>query len=382
VKRLIVEGWRFIPHSYALVNHWQLLSLLKRNDVSLSVRDAPYFSRQWRPTRGLFSQELEDRLAAIPQAGENDRADALLRMTYPYDFSLSGATRTAVFGTSEFKTLWPLHFRAQPDFDRLSRSPTFAVVTPSNWSREGFLRDGLREDQVHVVPHGVNIDTFRPEPRSRDAARRQFGLSGFTFGNASSMSPNKGIEFLLRAFAAVAARYPGVHLLLKGADGIYPSKGTLRGAIAKTLSGAGSHVISRIHYFGDTISAATMADFYRAIDVYVSPYSGEGFNLPVLEAMACGTPVICTKGGATDDFTDPSFSRHIDSKLKPIEIDGIAGFQLEPSVDHLIGLMIEAAQDGNWRKTAAVEGPKHAAKYNWDAVAARLLDAIFPSSAA
>ena len=51
MKTLCVEGWRFIHHSYAMVNQWQLLSLLKRNDIALSVRDLPFFNEQWRSTR-------------------------------------------------------------------------------------------------------------------------------------------------------------------------------------------------------------------------------------------------------------------------------------------------------------------------------------------
>src|SRR5674476_10230 len=43
MKTLCVEGWRFIHHSFAMVNQWQLLSLLKRHDISLSTRDVPFF---------------------------------------------------------------------------------------------------------------------------------------------------------------------------------------------------------------------------------------------------------------------------------------------------------------------------------------------------
>ena len=65
-----------------------------------------------------------------------------------------------------------------------------------------------------------------------------------------------------------------------------------------TLSPRTKQLISdKILYDGSTLSTKQMAEFYLAADAYVSPYRAEGFNLPVLEASACGIPVICTKGG-------------------------------------------------------------------------------------
>ena len=50
------------------------------------------------------------------------------------------------------------------------------------------------------------------------------------------------------------------------------------------------------------LNLAQLNSLYNAADVYVTPYRAEGFNLPALEAQACGTPVVATRGGATDDF--------------------------------------------------------------------------------
>ena len=53
------------------------------------------------------------------------------------------------------------------------------------------------------------------------------------------------------------------------------------------------------------LADAEMAALYRACDVLVHPYRGEGFAMPVLEAMASGLPVIHTAGGPTDEFCPP-----------------------------------------------------------------------------
>jgi glycosyltransferase involved in cell wall biosynthesis len=50
------------------------------------------------------------------------------------------------------------------------------------------------------------------------------------------------------------------------------------------------------------LNLAQLNALYNAADAYVTPYRAEGFNLPALEAQSCGTPVVATRGGATDDF--------------------------------------------------------------------------------
>jgi hypothetical protein len=80
---------------------------------------------------------------------------------------------------------------------------------------------------------------------------------------------------------------------------------------------------------------------YGAADVYVSPYRAEGFNLPVLEAMACGLPTLTTKGGPTDDFCNPRSNGFIESTPTRAAIIGqiAPGEYLEPSMNALVALM-------------------------------------------
>jgi glycosyltransferase involved in cell wall biosynthesis len=383
MKTLRVEGWRFIPHSYAIVNQWQLLSLLKRNDVALNTRDLPYFNRYWNSARGLFTAEQEHALSSIP-AATGDTADATYRIAFPYEFSVPEKNRTVVFATSELKCFEDSYFKSSPDIKRLTASQLFAVVTPSHWSREGFLRLGLREEQVIVIPHGIDPDCFsRPTEQTRRGLRSSQGISGFVFANASLMTGNKGIDLLLRAFAAVAEKCPDTRLHLKGTDRLYRSKALLSEAVATLPVNRRSLVVDRLFYFGDTISNKQMAEFYQLSDVYISPYRAEGFNLPVLEASACGTPVICTKGGPTDDFMKPTFAQFIDAKLVPIRVAGTQseGVCLAPDVDHLVHLMFKVMDDKNWREQASAAGEQNAAiHFNWDGIVHNLLDAVFSYS--
>jgi len=121
-----------------------------------------------------------------------------------------------------------------------------------------------------------------------------------------------------------------------------------------------------------------MAMLYRVADAYVTPYRGEGFNMPVLEAAASGVPVICTAGGSTDDFVDDSFALKIRSRLTSISIGDKVGDCLEPDVDHLTDLMCDVIDRSEWRRSAAAAGPRHAAaRYNWNLVSQLLVDTLF-----
>jgi glycosyltransferase involved in cell wall biosynthesis len=381
VKHLCVEGWRFSPHSYAMVNQWQLLSIANRKSIKLTVRDVPYYQQHWRPTKGLFAIEQEKVLSSIPTCGINDRIDALYRIGFPYDFSVPESIRTVVFATSEYQHVDQRYFNRALDIQRLAASELFSVVTPSRWSREGFLRLGLRSEQVVVVPHGVDSHVFtRPTQQERSDLRKKLGVSGFTFANVSAMTDNKGIDLLIRGFAAVVEKRPDCRLMLKGTDSLYQSRDYVGRVISSLSPSAQRRVSDRIFYFGETISNEQMAQFYQVADAYVSPYLAEGFNLPVLEASACGTPVICTKGGPTDDFMRQNFAYFIDSERAGLNQQN-GDTWLKPDLDHLILLMLKMIDDEEWREEASRAAADHAAvHFNWDLVVDALLSTIFRSS--
>jgi glycosyltransferase involved in cell wall biosynthesis len=370
-KRLIVEGWRFLPHSYSIVNQWQLLALSRRNIV-LKVVDVPYYRPSWKAQAGLFEPSAEQALRSIEVAQPAESADVTLRVFSPFTFSPTHSRLTAVFATLEQQLIRKNQVSDPREYEQLRRGPPPAnvkAVTPSRWSAEGFYRAGFDRDQVLVVPHGVDTGTFHPMPNIRKHVRNGIPIldGEFVFLNVGAMSGNKGVDLLLRGFAEVCRKFPYARLVLKGMDHLYDSRALLLKSI-RTLSARDQQlVLQRMTYLGDSLSHQAMAMLYQLADAYVSPYRAEGFNLPVLEAAACGIPIICTGGGPTDDFVTEEFARQIDSRTSVIAIDGRPASQLDPSLEHLIVLMTSAIEDSLWRRHATEAGPRHVdAHYTWD----------------
>jgi hypothetical protein len=100
LKSLTVEGWRFLPHSYAIVNQWQLLALRRRH-VDLKVVDVPFYRASWQAQTGLFDPASEQLLHSLKVAQPDENTDVTLRIFAPFTFLPSRSNLTAVFATLE-----------------------------------------------------------------------------------------------------------------------------------------------------------------------------------------------------------------------------------------------------------------------------------------
>jgi glycosyltransferase involved in cell wall biosynthesis len=234
---------------------------------------------------------------------------------------------------------------------------------------------------VHVVPHGVDPRLFRTDAARRSETRARLGLANaFVFMSVGAMTGNKGIDTLLRAFVRIAATSADARLVLKGADDLYASRDLLRAQLDTLPAADRETVAARVVYLGERQPARDIADLLRAADCYVSPYLAEGFNMPVLEAAACGVPVICTAGGATEDFVDPAFAWRIRSQHAQVRTEGgRVGFAMQPDAEHLVELMLRALDDPQRAHEMGAAGAAQVARdFTWDRVTDRLVKVLFP----
>jgi glycosyltransferase involved in cell wall biosynthesis len=382
-RTLLIEGWRFIPHSYAVVNQFQCLQFLLEPNLTVRHRDMPYYGSHWHAVTGLFDKPAEDAIASMAAPEESETPDAVYRITFPYNVSPSSASRTVVFGTSEFRCIPPSYITGNRPLIEACKTCDALIVTPSNWSRDGFLESGAEPDRVLVIPHGIDPSIFHPVPESeRTAFRAERGISGFAFLTLGAMTGNKRLDVLLKAFAAVARKHPDVRLITKGLGALYPSRELLKSQMKFLTSAEINLVQPRFYYFEQTLSFAEMAKLYQSADAYVTPYSAEGFNMPALEAVATGLPVICTRGGPTDDFTNDDFALRVNSNRviarRPPDPDGSA---VLVNFDHLVHQMMVAVESTDLAQRARRAGPEFvAAGFTWRHVAQRLLRILFDAA--
>jgi glycosyltransferase involved in cell wall biosynthesis len=379
-RTLLVEGWRFIPHSYAIVNQFQCLQFLQEPNLVLRHRDVPYFNPGWRAMSGLFERSAEEAIGGIAGPGAGETPDAVLRITFPYNVSPSVSGRTVVFGTAECRCVPNRYITGGGSLADACRNCDALIVTPSNWSRDGFIHSGAEPDRVIVVPHGIDASIFHPiSPPERAALRGQRGWNGFFFLTLGAMTPNKRMDALFKAFAIVAQKHPHVRLVAKGLNALYPSLDLLKAQTASLTYAEISLIQPRITYLEQTLRFADMAKLYQMADAYISPYSGEAFNMPVLEAVASGLPVICTRGGPTDDFTTDDFALRVDSVCVSWQQTADAsGFMLQVDFDHLVHQMMVAVESAELAGKTRVAGPAYvAAGFTWKHVAQRLLRVLF-----
>ncbi len=387
--QIIVEGWRFIPHSYAIVNHFQLLEMLKRPDLKVFHQDMPFVMDAWKPVKGLLDPASEIALGGLPSPPPNCQADVTLRMYCPFNLASANTPRTVMFGSTEWGMVPPsiINGMKVTSFQQAHANSDTIIVTPSDWSREGFIYSGADPDRVVVVPLGVDPHIYRPLPsEERRKLRQKLGWNDhFIFFNSGVMwNQRQGVDGLLKAFAQVVDRYPEARLVFKGRDHIFPSRQEILAASKNALTDAELEKVKpRVIYMGGNLSSTQVAELYQAADVYVSSYLAEGFNLPVLEAAACGLPIICTKGGPTDDFTHPDFTWGIESEVTSVPMEGTTAFALVPCLDHLITLMEDIVNSRGFGDRACETGPKWVhSRFTWKHTVDKLLPILAVSQEA
>jgi glycosyltransferase involved in cell wall biosynthesis len=218
------------------------------------------------------------------------------------------------------------------------------IITPSEYSRRSIVELlGVPEDRVLVVPHGVTGSLREPADPARLAeVRSRLGVRKPYLLFVSKLDPLKNIDILLSVFARVREQLD-VQLVLAGPAGWYLPVLERRAA---ELS-----VSDDVHFLGHVSDEALHALYWGA-EAMVFPSLFEGFGLPVLEAMACGTPVVCS-----DHCSLPEVAGDAAMLVDPTDVDALAAGVLRVvSDDALKARMSEAglqrSRQFTWTKAA------------------------------
>lgn len=218
------------------------------------------------------------------------------------------------------------------------------IAVSENTRRDLIELLDVPEEKVDVVYSGVNT-RFQPlDPDCVRTLHQAYGNRPFIL-YVGTLEPRKNLDVLIRAYAR--AREDGIphRLVLAGGGGwMYDSLFTLVRALG---------VEEDVHFAG-YVAPADLPRWYNAADLFAYPSAYEGFGLPVLEAMACGTPIITTGGGALQ------------------EVAGKVGVTVEPgSVLSLQSAMTQVLEDATLRNKMRQAGLERARLFRWDRTAAR-----------
>jgi glycosyltransferase involved in cell wall biosynthesis len=291
-------------------------------------------------------------------------ADVEVRHQWPPEFTPAPSGRLALIQPWEFGSI------PEDWLEPIGREVD-EVWVPSEYVRGMYVADGVDPDRVKVVPNGVDLERFSPDgPRLELDAPD--GLRLLYVGGAIW---RKGLDVLLLAYLDAFAGRDDVTLVIKdfGSDTVY--RKTDRSMLRELIeTGAGPRVLM----LEDDLEDDDMAALYRACDVLVHPYRGEGFGMPVLEAMACGLPVLVTESGPTDEFCPPQAGWRVPSRRGEVPkatIDGISTkaepWVREPDEAALRELLAEVDAAGPAARAArGAAGRAAAARLSWDNVAA------------
>lgn len=203
--------------------------------------------------------------------------------------------------------------------------------------------------RVRVVYPGVDLAHFAPRsPDAVAAVRARYGIHGRYLLYVGTLQPRKNLRRVLDAFAQTAPAFPDVQLVLVGAAGWRMD------AFADLLTALGDRVV-RTGYVDD----AELPALYTGAVALVFPSLFEGFGFPVLEAHACGTPVI-----ASTTTSLPEVAGDAALLVNPLETNAIAD------------AMRRLLEDDALRADLAARGRANAARFTWDASAAHVWDAL------
>jgi glycosyltransferase involved in cell wall biosynthesis len=235
---------------------------------------------------------------------------------------------------------WELSL-SERDFNHLVMEPTMAshILVASSFTKASLVEHGISPSQISVLPYGVDLERFRPlEFQPKD---QRTGLNLLFVGR---INQRKGIKYLLQALQLL--QRDDVHLTICGRviDDL------------KLFDAFSSQVTVR-----PSVSADELVEAYQVSDLFVFPSVAEGFGQVLLEAMACGLPILSTTHTAAPDLIE----------------HGLQGFIVEPRRPDLLAQHIAWAIDH--RRELRCMGRRarlRAERFTWPHFRTRIADVV------
>jgi len=264
------------------------------------------------------------------------------------------------------------------------------IWVPTCWNKEVFENGGVKVP-VRTMPLGVNTQLYSPGPRmdlkparllTTDNAGELGVPKGFLFINISNPSFRKGIDVIIKAFEDAFGDDLSTALVLCVSYSSLSHCDPFR-----LIPGGKASCKSRIYVLEGGMTEDEIVDTLRSCDAYVTASRGEGWNLPLMEAAACGLPVIAPKAFSHHEFLteDNSFMFSPDGFKQIPESFKISEWYRDqlfvnyeaPAISKLAIMMDRVRGDKELREyRAGIFRSEILSKYSWDKVAHQFTDRI------
>ncbi len=190
------------------------------------------------------------------------------------------------------------HMPIPPGLGTALRKYQARPIAMSRFGEEHLALEGFNP---LYVPHGIETDVYKPMPEEALELRRKMGISddafviGMVANNQGNDPPRKAFPQVIQAFAAFHQAHPNSYLYLH-CDVVGLNGGMDLTQIIELTGVPHDSVVmvDQARYLSGVVSPRSMAVAYSMFDVLANPAYGEGFGIPIIEAQACGTPVIVT----------------------------------------------------------------------------------------
>ncbi len=226
-----------------------------------------------------------------------------------------------------------------------------AVITVSNFARSEIAELlGTSHERIRVIYNGIS-PTFRPchDEGGMDRVRAKYGIPGPYLLFVGNIEPRKNLEALVRAFCE--AHHAGgsiPFLVIAGYKDWYFES---LWEVVRTLRAEDAII------FPGVVDGADLPSLYSGAELFVFPSLAEGFGIPIIEAMACGTPVV-----ASNTTSIPEIAADAALLVDPMDTDA------------LVAAIQTALSDSDLRQALVEKGLRRAQQFSWERTAFETLD--------
>jgi glycosyltransferase involved in cell wall biosynthesis len=271
------------------------------------------------------------------------------------------------------------------------------ILVTSNWVKETYIRDGIRGDNIEVLP--VGCDTVRFAPHSRDdlkvrSIREALGVADdqimiLTVGGDAA---SKGAQEVMQALALIDAEAPGWRYVCK----VWPQPRTVQQNLIDLELAAHLGIDKKVTYSTNVVSHNFMPYLLAACDIYAAPSRLEGFGMIHVEASACAKPVIAIRAMAFLDTMvhgETAFLAQVAEERKIAEAVFGEGHGIDDShrivfpkprtaeyrasVPDIAQYLLTLSEDSDLRRSMGEAGRKHVVElFDYRQVAGRFLKIV------